>query len=387
MQFIQILTSIFSNIFLAFKNFFHWTISRIIIVIFSFFLAVVSFLPFFLIVVILWYIDAINWGDTFVSFSQWTQFFWLLSAFSTSPFFFILEWLIVIVWIAFAIGVFWYKSVLVYRLLNSYIHWEKIRLKENLHIWFLKKYITVFPRIFFYLSLPVFGYIVYFFLIVLVFWGFENILYTIQKGAINSVSISLAIGFVIALLSFIYIYYRLIFSYIHLVKNPDLSWKELIHHSRVSTRWLTIFSILWIVFVYGILTFPTGSFESYSKNSSDDMWKYLFYRSLESIPAWVSFESLGLTSYKNYEELELTPSFLDLDAKYRKYELEVLELKKIRLELTGNILSIVNFLIFFAMFELFIFSLYEFFHKKEEVKVSFFKKIKGKFSKWWKEEL
>lgn len=373
MNFFQQLKEIFKNFFSIFllicKSFFHWTLNRCIIAIFSFIIAIISFIPFFLVLVVLWFIDPISWGDLFVSFVEANLFLWFLSAFSEAPLFFIIEALITVLGIAFAIGVYSYQSVLIFRLLQGYQIGKPLKIRENFHLKSLKKYINIFPIIFAYLSLPVVSYVLFFFFIVMIFGGFENVLYVVQSSAINGVSLSLFVWFVVASIVFIYMYYRLIFSYVSLALDGEQSVKEIIADSKTTSSWKNIFLIFVGVLIYGLCTVPTSSLQTNSATTSDEIGRYLFFRSLETLPSSVSFESIGLT-YKNYAEIENEPDFILLDTKYSGVSLDELEIKKINADIISNVFTIIHFLIFFWMFELVIFTLYLHLSKRVPVKTS-----------------
>jgi len=364
-QFFSLLQLIFSNIAFVFKNFFHWTFSRLIIVVFAFILALLSFLPFLIILLILWFIDAIPWGEVFIAFATGSLNFWLISAFSSAPVFFIIETLIAIIWIAFAIGVYHYKEILLYKLIASYKTEERLKLRENISIKYLKRYTQIFPKIFLLLSLPVLWYLVYIIVVFLLAGWAENILATVQGWAFNYISILLLIGFVISALSFFYIYYRFIFIYPILALDEKEKNSEIFQTSRDLTRGIRIFLILWVIVLYAIALQPTSFVQNSYSDKSYELSNYYQLRLLEQIPKNESFlDDYGITDI----------DILSMQSKIWSYEF------------IWNIFYIFNFLVFYWIFEVVLFSIYTSFTPKKKQAGSRISKliagIKGK-----KEEL
>jgi hypothetical protein len=57
------LKTIYRDILLLYRNFFHWNVSKILITISSFLFALFLSLPFFLILAVIMYFDPIDWRD------------------------------------------------------------------------------------------------------------------------------------------------------------------------------------------------------------------------------------------------------------------------------------------------------------------------------------
>lgn len=386
MSFFTLIQQVFFDIVCVFKNFFHWSWARIIIVIFSFCLASISFLPFWWVLLIFGFFDTIAWRDVFGSFANGTQVLSLLWAFSTSPIVFFLEVCIFILWVAFAIGVYHYKSILLIRLVSSYFSENRLKLRKVVTLQYLKKYICVFPIFILYLAIPLFIFIVFFGLLSFIFGGISNMFTIVSSNPINIISISLLLLFLWSVLLFLYIYYRLIFVYPLILKDPSRSVTEVFWQSRVLTRWVTILSIFWIIFLYGIVSSPSATYENIAQNEAQELGQYYSFRALEEIPKNESFSDYGIFQYENYDEVVLDPEFIRLDTKYNSLDLNQIETKKAYSEMQSNILFIINFLIFYGVFELIIYSLYVHLSSSSEMKTSMITKARN-FIKRKKEEL
>ncbi len=371
MHFIKLLRRVFSNIFIVFKNFFHWTASKIIIVVFCFFLAVVSFFPFLIPLVILGFIDPINWSEIFLSFNLGTPHAYsLYTAFASSPVFFMIEAIITIIWLIFAIGVYHFKSVLLYRVIESYRADERQSLKKTMSIKGLWIYIRAFLRIIWFLSLPFVLYLVLGGILFFLYWGAKNVLQVLEWDPwLNFPSLFLLTMAFVALLSFFYIYYRCIFIYPIIWEWKHTDHKKIFQISFLLTSWKSIFFIVWCVIIYAIATQPTRYLENHYETSHAELWRYFQMRSYELIPKNESFQTYGITQFQNYDEVLLDPEFLALDAKYSQIQVSQAAWVQANYLFYMRLIFIINFLIFYGLYEVCIWTLYGFLWEKKKIQV------------------
>lgn len=384
MNFIQLLANVCKDIWKIYVHFFRWNLGKILILCFSFFLAVLSFIPFFIIIIILWFIDSIPWGEILLSFATWTQIYELLSAFSTSPIMFIFEAFLVVLGIGIAIGVFNYKSVLLFRLSDALTEKTDYRWKDNFYLGLFKKYLQVFPRLFLILALPVGSFIVYFFCIVFLFWGFNPVAAMVQENPVNTVSILLLIGLIIWAGWFFYKIYRLAFSYIVLQdeKHRELTATEVIETGCWYTKGKIIFSIIAIVLLYGLFVTPLEQYGDYAAEKSAEMSQYSLYNNLAALPDEFDFASLNI-GYDSKEDFINSIAYTNLFTQYGWYDIDALERQAQSLATQSRVVFIIHFLLFYGLFEVILLSIYKnrihsHLHPIPEKK-SFISQMKNKF--------
>ena len=356
-NFFPLLKNIFSDIFLVLKNFFHWTFSRLIIIILCFLLAVVCFLPFFIVLVILWLIDSIAWGEIFLSFVSGTNNPLLVTAFFTSPFMMIFEWIIILIWVAFSLGVYNYKKVLLYRLINNYCKKEKLPFKKVFTLHFFKAYMKLFPMLLLIFLAPFLLFVIYFLFVIFIFWWFSSVYSIVSESTINPISIFLAIWFVVAFVYGIYLYYKFIFVYPLLLKQNQkkLDAWVLLKKSYNVIKWKTLLHIFLVIIIYIIITQPLWLFSNYAEDTSKDIRLHLYYRELSTLPENFDF-SVVSTEYTTKDDFINSVDYLALENIYGQYSVDELSSRITGLESAFRIIAVVSFFLLYWMYEVVVMS-------------------------------
>jgi len=213
--------AIFWDIKLVYKNFVHWNISKVLIFLSSIWLWILLSLPFFIIAVIIAYLDPINWKEVLYPLTSWTTIpMWLYMSFFQNIWFFILE--IVLFILAIWMIYFWYsyKTLLFSKLNLSYINWEKLPYKENDYFNF--KLIWAYFWVLWWggliLFIPIIVFLVLFWILVFSL-GWINSVVNLTNWWINTFTVLSLILFIITTISFIYLSYKITFSFINIVDS------------------------------------------------------------------------------------------------------------------------------------------------------------------------
>lgn len=356
-KFISLLKNIFSDISVVLRNFFHWTFARLIIIVLCFLLATLSFLPFFIILVILWLIDSIAWGDIFLSFVEGTNEPLLVTAFFTSPFMMIFEWTIMLIWVAFSLGVYNYKKVLLYRLIDSYCKKQKLPFKEVFTLHFLKAYIKLFPILLVIFLAPLLWFALYFAFIVFVFGGFSSVASIVEGSTINAVSVLLALWFVCTFFYAIYLYYKFIFVYPLLLKqdHKSLEARALLKKSYNLLQGKTLLQLFLVIIIYIIITQPLWLFSNYAEESSQNIRLHLYYQELATLPENFDF-SIVSTEFTSKDDFINSVEYVALENIYGKYNVDQLSSRIMTLELSYRIIALVSFFLLYGMYEVVVMS-------------------------------
>lgn len=302
---IQVIKNIFFDISLLFRNFIHWTSSKIVIYILSFLLWLLLSLPFLIILWILVFLDPINWNDIVFNFTT-TQSVWLafLEAISTHFIYLIFEVLIAVLAISFFAFGYSYYILPLTNVYLSYQKWEKLPISQNIYFDFksIKKYLYIVWWQSLAFLIPFLVFIIVFFVLIFSFWWVEKVFSTYQNEMFSYFSLSLWITFLILFLVFIYLAFRVSFAVILFLdknKNPEeKSWLFYVKDSFNISSWLKIFKFLWVLIIYTIILMPFNFLFSFLwdyENWIIDFWVFLVNFLVFS---WL-FEMLLLSIYKN----------------------------------------------------------------------------------------
>lgn len=324
-----------------FKNFIHFTISKILIFISSFFIWVLASSPFFLLFFLFWFLfKDLDWMSFLYSFF-WSSIY-DLSAFSiifSQPYLLFLEIVfLVLTFLFFLIGVS-YSKILLYNLSKSYINTEKLGFFKN--IYFSPAYIVKFYKIIWFLILFWLIPVVWFILISLVIIYFNTGFSSIEAivWVSNTLSYTLLALFAISVILFVYIYYRLSFSNIILVE--EWAWNKAFYYLKKSfelTRWYKVlFRFLLYILFFMILVFPLSYYQESNSDKLDRIKDYIDYGN------WKTFDE--------FYQLELDMDFASYDKEYILTEYKTAFILK-------YIYSILNFLFVLWVFEMFFVSFY-----------------------------
>lgn len=249
------------NAFIPYKNFINWTISKIFINISSFLLWLLFSLPFILLLIICVNIDSVSWITISRSVMS-SNTIWLdvISELFSNIYIVIIEFFIFI--LALLWFVFWYsyKNLLISNLYLNYIEWNILSYSQNLYFNFKKifEYFKVFNFVWLFLLIPVIIFLIGFWVLIYMFWGIEKAFYLVNQSEINYFSVILWIWFFINLFLFIYLAYRMSFSYIILMDekkyfqnyNAFFYIKESFNITKDKIFYLIISAIILVLFVW-----------------------------------------------------------------------------------------------------------------------------------------
>jgi len=329
----------FVSVILLYKNFFHWNINKILISIWSNILSFLVALPFLILLFFVSYLFGIDikWlFNTLLNHNLSSNLF-VNIAFIFISFVFIL--------------VYTYKYILISKINLDYLKWKKTKLLKNYYYKpkILKKFILLnLLNIWLFLSLTIIFALV-FVILYYVFWWIEWIQAYLWEWFKNIFSILSLLLFICYIVSFIYLIFRIIFSYFVLIENK---WKKITVFDCFSksfslTKWYTkflkFFSLIVIFGIFFIPSFITISFFETNMSNIDQYFAYK-YGIVEEKRDDINSQSLNLM-FSSYSKDELTNL-------YKEYSIYVL------------LINIFNYLVFFWMYPMILAS----FYKKELLK-------------------
>lgn len=260
----------FTDVFILFRNFIHWNLSKLVIFIWSVILWLLLSFPFLLLYKLLWDLSFI---DIYVNLFSW------ISINSIEPFLFNIMylyeslWYVVLLllnldllnllyltwWILFLLS-FLYSNFLFLRLGLSYLNWDKINIKKNDYFNY-KKILKFFNLTFinmFILLLPVVIFSVLTWIFALFTGNLIELNELVSTWIINYFSVITFILLILCILLLIYMFYRIIFSYF--ILSDDNFYKDgkssfsYVKDSLNITKWLkrflkfsSIFLIFYII--------------------------------------------------------------------------------------------------------------------------------------------
>lgn len=265
----------FVDILLLFKSFIHWNISKLIILIYSIVLWFVSVLPIIIIFFIYTFFSDVN----MIMLIEWMFSWKLLFNFVWN----ILLFLIIAIYFI----MFSYSNVLLLRLSNSYINWKRINYKNEIYFDFVRiiKYFKLTLLNILILTIPL---LILWLLIAILFlfsWTFLETTELIQSWAFNYFTIFSWLFIGISLLVIVYLYYRIIFSFLLLA--DDSFYKEnkkvtdYIKESFNRTKWnlksiiLVLLIISWLIILLMLLFSIIYIFDNYKNYSWASFKKYI----------------------------------------------------------------------------------------------------------------
>ena len=179
---------------------------------------------------------------------------------------------------------FWlsYWKVLIANLNIAYLKWEKIAFFKNKYFDFktIFKYLSILLWSIAYLLIPVLIFIILFLFIYLIFWGYDNVIALLHSSESLKFSIPLFIIFTICIIFFIYIAYRIAFSYIILLdKGNDKSALYYVKKSIKKTKWFkSVFRFLVLSIILSLFILPFDIFSSVVENNMKKIKDYMNYK-------------------------------------------------------------------------------------------------------------
>lgn len=243
--------SIIGDVLFVYQHFFHWTISRILISVWSIVLGILVSVPFFLFAVLMAWIDPISWlayfqdtADTHVVFDHLASHpYWFVS----------ILFLLLTSAIVFLLASS-YSLLLMARLSYKYTQRKLLDYTKNLYLsWrHIVTFMSLFSLNFVYILAPVmiwcgWVFFVYFF-------------YHAEHISFSFLSYSLLALTLILIFAVAYVSYRILFWYIVLATEKDLKnilkARKYLHHSIKITRGKNILKFFFLLAIYALITFP-----------------------------------------------------------------------------------------------------------------------------------
>ncbi len=268
---------------MLYKNFIHWNISKIIIIIYSFLFSIIISLPF------LWLLAYLSY-NLFIQFDQkLLQNFLingtinteLINIITTNIGIILIIFLLLSIILCIFLIIFTYGNLLLQNVYKSYLKWKILKYKENLYFskqYFLK-YIYTLWWVSLYMFIPVL-FLLIFLLIIKILWSlwFITVNITDTWNILLWISTITVLLFIVIL--FIYLYIRLSFSYIALIYTKNIKNKTKIYIDesftitknkifKIITLLIPLMLVIWITslikdvlpnyqilnIIYGIITF------------------------------------------------------------------------------------------------------------------------------------
>lgn len=246
-----------------YKNFIHWNISKILIYLSSILLGLLLAIPFLILMLIIWYIDPINWNGVLFSLTSWASIdFAIYSSFYENIAVFLLQIFIFIMFVSMLLFWYSYKIILFSKLNLAYINWSKLPYKNNDYfnwklIW---AYFWTVWWAWLVIFIPVFIFLLIFTLLVVSFWWPANLM-NYWNWDIRSFGLILFILFIITIISVLYLSYRVSFSFINIVdanRFPEIQQKTKFYlkDSFKISKWLKIFKFWLVLLILFVLLLP-----------------------------------------------------------------------------------------------------------------------------------
>ncbi len=269
---------ILKDIFIIYKNIIAWNISKLNIFLIALFLVFVVIIFFIIITYFIHIYDPINWKliyEKLISSSSGiNNSIYLI--FKEHIFFSFIYFILLISFISTLIITFNYSNFLLAKLHLNYIRWKKyfnfLDNKKN----FIKnffKYFSITINFILYLTLPLLLFIFGYFIILLIYPDSQRISQVFSTFTINdSFSFWIISISIISIFYFIYIFYRIIFSYVILADNENyidkLKYSFYIKESiKLTKSFKNFFIFLLLFFILLIITSPIIKVWENLKNS------------------------------------------------------------------------------------------------------------------------
>lgn len=268
--------SVAQDVWLLYKNFVHWNISKCCITVATFFLGVALSLPFFGIMILLFFVDPISWIDIFSSSSlDQTVAIELFSQLLLHPIYVIFETILFLLGAFFFVVGTSYSVALSTHLSYSYISGKPLDYKKNYYFdrAVISQYIRVFFRALGYMALPLLIGVIGFAILYMLYLSGN-----ISFGTISNLSwyLVIAVGLV-----FGYISYRIAFVYVLMFESQQwtlfLSPKELLSKSFDLTKGKVVFPFILFMFLFWLVIGPFASYGERLERWAEDKKAYLAY--------------------------------------------------------------------------------------------------------------
>jgi hypothetical protein len=249
----------FKDMLLPYKHFLHWNISKILFFIYWIFIWILTGLPFIIIAIIIVFSTA---NSSFLVDL-------IVKMFISLAFFFTTVW-------------YFYNYLLLFKLNISYLNWKKMH-------YFLKSSFLNFKLYWKYLLLGIFlvfitfiipsvVFTLLFFILIVSFWGYNEVLSLTFLETPSSFVILALLLFILYFVSIGYLIYRFIFSYVILAEYEKKWIFHLLKESFLGTKWIKkLFSISIIFFIISLVFLMIMIIENTLWFQENNNIKYIFY--------------------------------------------------------------------------------------------------------------
>lgn len=270
--------NVYLDTIIPYKNFLHWNISKILINLSSLGLGLLLMFPFLLLLGLSFYFDNISWMEVISNYyASGSLGLSVISQFYEHLFVIIFEFFLIVIWaLAFTMG-YSYKNLLFSNLYLQYIDGQKLSYTENVYFNWEKifTYVKMMVLIGLILLIPVVVLVILFFIYVFAFWGMDVVLAEVQSVASNYFSLLLWVTAFICFLAFLYLAYRLSFSYMIMMDSKNYSEKKwasfYIKESFAVSKWVKIFKFILFLIIFTLIMLPFDYIGNYVENNLASM--------------------------------------------------------------------------------------------------------------------
>lgn len=243
---------ILQDVLFVYRHFFHWTLSRIIVSVWSIILGILLSLPFFLFAVLMAWIDPISWLEYFQENPDATNI--VFDHLALHPYWFVSILFLLLTSVIVFLLASSYSLLLLARISYKYTQGKLLDYKKNLYTsWkHIHTFISVFSLNFVYLLAPVMlwcggVFFVYFF-------------YHADRISFSALSYTLLGLTLILIWAWAYVSYRILFGYIILASEKDPKQvhkaRKYLQYSLQITNGKNIIKFFFLLALYALITFP-----------------------------------------------------------------------------------------------------------------------------------
>lgn len=259
------------DIIKLYKNFFRWNISKLLIVSYSALLAFVFTIPIILIIFVYGHFASISFLELFEQI--------LLRNFGADNF---VNIMLIIWWVTY-VFMYLYQHVLLVKLGMKIDEGKKIKFfnKDYYNFWVIKRYIYLNFINVALLIIPVLFFALFIWIINNFVWWIEAIT-NFSDSKMMLFWIITIIWFLFSLLLFLYIFYRVCFSYFMLIWDKHFKQKTIAYFKKsiISTKgFKNFFRFLSVILLFLLVLFPFKFIKTSQKESALSISNFLAYDS------------------------------------------------------------------------------------------------------------
>jgi hypothetical protein len=303
--FLSNIISVINDMIFVYKNFLHWNISKVLISLWCFILWIIISLPIFIIAIIVWLFDPIDWSEIAAYVLSWSDVsYQLIWGIALHPYNLVFMVFLILVWVCLFLLWSSYWLFLKSELSLAYVKWKKLKYSKNYYFnrAYIVRHIWIMCWSFTYLLAPIIIWVG------LVF--FTYLFYNIGFIWFNGLSLWMWFYTAILIALEIYLIYRIIFWYVLLAddsKKKDL--QNSLYYVKKSieiTKWKSFFKFVVFYVFFVLLIAPTTLLDDYLEEQGWMMRNTMLYNS------WL-IENLEPEELQRYEYISREYSHLNLE--------------------------------------------------------------------------